>query len=220
VRVWKEPEASGIVTVRPDGKITLALGGDVQASGLTPEQLSRKVTEALSNYINRPQVTVMVQAVFSKKYYISGEVNRPGVSVVVPTTIVERSTSRWLPGVRDAEEIASCAAPSVFNFITRTTSRQRLDQNVQLENGTYRVSRILARQEVLRCRFRKNTRRFQGRDGEITSTWPAATKPGSGPAFLACRRGGCGDAVAGILTLHAVMRITRPRCRNVWFRPT
>ena len=142
VRVWKEPEASGIVTVRPDGKITLALGGDVQASGLTPEQLSRKVTEALSNYINRPQVTVMVQAVFSKKYYISGEVNRPGAfPLVVPTTIVEALTQAG--GFREfanQKKIVIMRGPKRFNFNYKDYIKGKgLDQNVQLENGDHIV---------------------------------------------------------------------------------
>ncbi len=142
VRVWKEPEASGIVTVRPDGKITLALGGDVQAGGLTPEQLSRKITEALSNYINRPQVTVMVQAVFSKKYYISGEVNRPGAfPLVVPTTIVEALTQAG--GFREfanQKKIVIMRGPKRFNFNYKDYVKGKgLDQNVQLESGDHIV---------------------------------------------------------------------------------
>lgn len=142
VRVWKEPEASGIVTVRPDGKITLALGGDVQAGGLTPEQLSRKITEALSNYINRPQVTVMVQAVFSKKYYISGEVNRPGAfPLVVPTTIVEALTQAG--GFREfanQKKIVIMRGPKRFNFNYKDYIKGKgLDQNVQLESGDHIV---------------------------------------------------------------------------------
>lgn len=142
VRVWKDADASGMVTVRPDGKITLALGGDIQASGLTPEQLSKRITEALSSYINRPQVTVMVQGVYSKKYYISGEVNRPGAfPLVVPTTIVEALTQAG--GFREFANqkkiIVMRGAKRVpFNYKDYVKGKG-LDQNIQLENGDHIV---------------------------------------------------------------------------------
>ena len=142
VRVWKDPDASGVVTVRPDGKITLALGGDVLASGLTPEQLSKKITEALSSYINRPQVTVIVQGVYSKKYYISGEVNRPGgFPLVVPTTIVEALTQAG--GFREFANqkriiIMRGSKRMQFNY-KEYIKGKGLDQNIQLENGDHIV---------------------------------------------------------------------------------
>jgi len=142
VRVWTEPDAAGLVTVRPDGKITLSLGGDIQASGLTPEQLSKKVAEVLSNYINRPQVTVVVQAVYSKKYYISGEVNRPGAfPLVVPTTIVEALTQAG--GFREFANqkkiiIMRGAKRLTFNYKDYVKGKG-LEQNIQLENGDHIV---------------------------------------------------------------------------------
>ena len=78
VRVWREPELSGLFTVRPDGKISMHLVGEIQAGGITPDQLQTRVVEALQTVINRPQVVAAVQEVRSKRYYISGEVNRPG----------------------------------------------------------------------------------------------------------------------------------------------
>ncbi|MCL5745621.1 MAG: polysaccharide export protein [Acidobacteria bacterium] len=142
IRVWKEPDASGLVTVRPDGKVTLALGGDVQASGLTPEQLGKKITETLSSYINRPQVTVMVQAVYSKKYYISGEVGRPGAfPLVVPTTVVEALTQSG--GFREFANqkkiiIMRGAKRMTFNYKDYIRGKG-LDKNIQLENGDHIV---------------------------------------------------------------------------------
>lgn len=142
IRVWKEPEASGMATVRPDGKITLTLGGDVQASGLTPEQLGKKIAEVLSNYINRPQVTVMVQAVYSKKYYISGEVGRPGAfPLVVPTTVVEALTQGG--GFREfanQKKIIIMRGSKRFTFNYKEYVKGKgLDQNIQLENGDHIV---------------------------------------------------------------------------------
>ena len=78
IKVWREQDFTGPYTVRPDGKITMPLVGDVQASGLTPERLGDQLKQALSNYINSPDVSVSLQTVNSKKFYITGEVNRPG----------------------------------------------------------------------------------------------------------------------------------------------
>ena len=76
--------------VRPDGKITMPLIGDVQAGEQTPMQLTKTLTELLGKYINNPDVNVIVTEVRSKKYYIDGEVNKPGTYLLVtPTTILE-----------------------------------------------------------------------------------------------------------------------------------
>src|SRR6185503_7694083 len=80
IKVWREQDFTGLYTVRPDGKITLPLIGDVQASGLTPERLGEQLKQGLTNYINSPDVSVSLQTVGSKKFYITGEVNRPGES--------------------------------------------------------------------------------------------------------------------------------------------
>src|SRR5207237_8633637 len=74
----REPDFTRLVAVRPDGKITMPLIGDMSAAGMTPIQLTKELTEKLSNYVNRPDVTVTVQEVRSKKYYVDGEVYRPG----------------------------------------------------------------------------------------------------------------------------------------------
>jgi len=90
IRVWKEPELSGSVSVRPDGRITVPLVGEVEAWNLTPEQLQTRLTKEFSNFVNSPVVMVYVMAVRSKKYFLSGKLNRSGeVSLVVPTTIME-----------------------------------------------------------------------------------------------------------------------------------
>lgn len=78
VSVWKEPDLTRAVPVRPDGKITLPLAGDIQASGLTPNQLEQNLTKQLASYVSNPSVTVTVQAVHSQKINIVGEINKPG----------------------------------------------------------------------------------------------------------------------------------------------
>jgi len=78
ISVWKEPDLTRTVPVRPDGKITVPLAGDIQASGLTPTQLEANLTKQLASYVSNPNVTVTVQAVHSQKINIVGEVNKPG----------------------------------------------------------------------------------------------------------------------------------------------
>lgn len=78
VNVWKEPEVSRSVPVRPDGRIALPLGGEFQAAGLTARQLEENIAKKLQSIIQNPQVTVIVQEIKSKKFNVMGEVNRPG----------------------------------------------------------------------------------------------------------------------------------------------
>src|SRR5580700_9497079 len=74
INVWKEPDVSRVVPVRPDGKISLPLLNDVQAAGLTPAQLAAQITESLKKYVTSPQVTVIVATINSQRVYILGEV--------------------------------------------------------------------------------------------------------------------------------------------------
>jgi polysaccharide export outer membrane protein len=78
VNIWKEPEISRTVPVRPDGKITLPLVGDIQASGLTPRKLQDNIATGLRSYVSTPEVTVIVQEAKSLKFNIVGEIARPG----------------------------------------------------------------------------------------------------------------------------------------------
>jgi polysaccharide export outer membrane protein len=78
INVWKEPDFSVSVPVRPDGKISLALVGDVPAAGKTPARLSDDIATALKKYLDSPRVTVTVTAINSRSYFVLGEVNHPG----------------------------------------------------------------------------------------------------------------------------------------------
>jgi polysaccharide export outer membrane protein len=83
VMVWKNADLSRVVNVRPDGKISLPLIGDIQAAGYTALQLKDEITEQLNVYYKEtPQVSVIVQQVNSYAIYILGEVRRPGKYVV------------------------------------------------------------------------------------------------------------------------------------------
>ncbi len=90
VFVWKEPELSKSVPVRPDGKISLPLVNDVQASGLTALQLKESLTEKFRQFVAEPSVTVTVEAVNSQKVIISGEVTGGGPKPLTgPTRLMD-----------------------------------------------------------------------------------------------------------------------------------
>lgn len=78
IYVWKEPEMSQKVPVRPDGMISMPLVGEVKAAGCTPVQLGEQLAEAMKKLISDPQVTVTVAEVHSLSFNIVGEVARPG----------------------------------------------------------------------------------------------------------------------------------------------
>ena len=78
INVWKEPEVSRTVPVRSDGKISLPLAGEVQASGNTPRKLEQEIAAKLQSFITGPEVTVIVEQIKSQKFNVLGQVTRPG----------------------------------------------------------------------------------------------------------------------------------------------
>ena len=78
ISVWKEPDLTRTVPVRPDGKISLPLIDEVKAAGLTPKDLEKELTTRFSHFIASPQVSVIVADVRSQTFSIVGEVNRAG----------------------------------------------------------------------------------------------------------------------------------------------
>ncbi len=90
ISVWKNPELSRIVPVRPDGKVSLPLVNDIQAAGLTPATLRDQVTAKLSEFIPSPEVSVMVREVHSRKVAVVGAVKTPGrFELKSPMTVLE-----------------------------------------------------------------------------------------------------------------------------------
>jgi len=88
ISVWKEPDLTKAVPVRSDGKISLPLVGELEATGKTPLQLERDITEKLKSFITAPEVNVIVQQVNSRKFNILGEVNKPGEYPLAASTTV------------------------------------------------------------------------------------------------------------------------------------
>ena len=90
INVWKEPDLSRALQVRPDGKITLPLLGELQAAGKTAQALKEEIASGLNSYISHPEVTVIVQEVHSQKFNIMGQVSHSGTFVLTkPMTVLD-----------------------------------------------------------------------------------------------------------------------------------
>lgn len=90
VNFWRDADMTGDVTVRPDGRITLPLLGDVQAAGLTPEALTTVIHTAAVKLIADPTITVIVRQINSRKVFITGQVTNPGGHVLTgPLTVMQ-----------------------------------------------------------------------------------------------------------------------------------
>jgi len=126
ITVWKNETLSRVVPVRPDGKVSMPLLHDVQASGLTAMQLRDKIATALGEYLPNPEVSVSVNEVRSLRISVLGEVQKPGVlELRGSTTILEAIAMSG--GFRDF------ASPSKITVIrtddTGQTQRLRFNYN-------------------------------------------------------------------------------------------
>lgn len=93
IAVWKEPDLSATLPVRPDGKISLPLLNDIPAAGMTPMQLADSITEKLRKYVADPRVTVVVTAMNSHRVFVTGEVAKPGAMALLPNMTVLQALS-------------------------------------------------------------------------------------------------------------------------------
>ena len=92
--VWKNAELSKVVSVRPDGRISLPLLGDIDAIGLTPTQLTTNIVNKLKQYKETPTVSVILQQVNSYGIYVLGEVAKPGrLFLKSKTTVLQAITN-------------------------------------------------------------------------------------------------------------------------------
>ena len=90
IEVYKDTQLSQSVQVRPDGKITLPLIGDLEANGTTPLELRDTIAKSLKEFITNPTVTVIVVEALASKVYVMGEVTHPGtMELHGPTTILQ-----------------------------------------------------------------------------------------------------------------------------------
>jgi polysaccharide export outer membrane protein len=142
INIWKEPEMSGDVPVRPDGKISLTLLGDVQAAGLTPTQLTTQITDLLKKYLEDPRVTVTVGAVNSQRVFVLGQVGRPGAFPLLPnmTVLQALSTAGGLSLYASADKIYVLRIENgkqvklAFQY-KQVIKGNRPEQNIVLKSG-------------------------------------------------------------------------------------
>ena len=140
IRVWREPDFTLPVAVRPDGKITMPLIGELQAAGQSPLQLTASLKQLLTQYLNNPDVSVFVTEVRSKKFYIDGEMNRPGsFALVTPTSVLEAlSRGGGFREFANTKKIRVLRGSDVLYFNYKdVTKGKHLDQNIAVENGDH-----------------------------------------------------------------------------------
>lgn len=142
VVVWKEPQFSGQYTVHTDGKFTMPLVGDIQAGGLTAVEVEPLVVQALSKLLVKPLVTVTVAAVLSRKYYLDGEINRPGeYPLQGPTTVLDAiSKAGGLRDFANPKKIYILRGDKKIPFNWKEVIHgKNLEQNIQIEAGDHIV---------------------------------------------------------------------------------
>ncbi len=142
IRVWREPDLSGLVSVRPDGKINLLLIGEIDAAETTPVELEARISKAYEKVLKNPIVSLQVQKVESKRYLLSGEVNKAGAFPLVrPMTVLEAITiSGGLREFANGKKIVVMRGNErlKFNF-NEVIKGKKLEQNILLQPGDHIV---------------------------------------------------------------------------------
>ena len=142
IRVWNEQQFSGPVTVQDNGHITLPLVGDLPAGGKTPNEIQEIVAKALTKYVVKPLVTVTVQAVESKKYYMDGLVARPGEYLLItPTTVFQAiSKANGLQEFANGKKIYVLRGTQRIPFNYKEVIHgKNMAQDIQLQPGDHVV---------------------------------------------------------------------------------
>jgi polysaccharide export outer membrane protein len=139
---WRDKELTTDVNVRPDGKISLPLLNDVQATGLTPSQLRDRIVEESKKYVEDPNVTVVVKEIKSRRVFITGEVRKPGPYLLTaPTTVLQMiSIAGGLADFAKVEKISVVRVengkPVSFRFnYKQVIEGKKLAQNIELKPG-------------------------------------------------------------------------------------
>jgi polysaccharide biosynthesis/export protein len=139
---WREAEMNGDVTVRPDGRITVPLIGELVAEGLTPEALRNQIQAAAGKYISAANVSVVVRVINSRKVFITGRVTTPGTYPLVgPRSVMQViALAGGLNEYADAKNITVLRTQNgrsqTFKFNYKDVARgKKLEQNIMLEPG-------------------------------------------------------------------------------------
>jgi polysaccharide biosynthesis/export protein len=142
VLFWRDKDMSGEFIVRPDGKISLPLLNDVQAAGLTPEQLRARVVEQAAKYLEDPTATVVVKQINSRRVFITGTVEKPGsYQLTTRTTVMQLiATAGGLKEYAKRDKIKILRAGKnrdqrlSFDY-DRVVSGRNQQQNIELKPG-------------------------------------------------------------------------------------
>ena len=142
VMFWRDKDMSVDAVVRPDGKITLPLINDIQAAGLTPDQLRERLNVEAATFLENPAASVFVKAINSRKVFITGEVQKPGSYVLTgPMTVLQliATAGGLAPYARRSEIVImriEGGKPVALSFDYEAISkRNKLDQNILLKPG-------------------------------------------------------------------------------------
>lgn len=142
VIVWRDKDMSASVIVRPDGRITLPLVNDIQAAGLTPDQLRESVKTAVARFVTDPSVTIVVRQINSRKVFVTGQVNKPGPYPLSDTMTVLQmlALAGGLGEYANGKEIlvmrTERGQTQSFKFNYKDVSRgKNLQQNIVLRPG-------------------------------------------------------------------------------------
>ncbi len=144
ITVWKSPDLSKIVQVRPDGRISLPLIGDVTAVGHTSVQLTEAISNRLKAYVENPAVSIVVKEVNSYAIFVLGEVSKPGrYPLKSKTTLLQAVTlaSGFTP-VASRNKIVIFRFPKDGEPLIKIKAsfddivlRDGTDQNIELKPG-------------------------------------------------------------------------------------
>ena len=139
IKTWRQPDFTFNTAVRPDGKITIPLVGEVTAGGKTPSQLEKEIATGLGNFIQNPEVSVTVLEVRSKKYYVVGEVMRAGsFPLAGPITVMEALSQCGFAPFANKKKIRVLRGTQSFAFnFEEVTRGKKMEQNIPLQNGDY-----------------------------------------------------------------------------------
>jgi polysaccharide export outer membrane protein len=142
VSVWKETDMQGEVLIRPDGGISFALAGELQAAGHTVDEVTKMLEVRVRKYIPDAVVTVSVKTVLGNRVYVIGKVNRPGdfplsgpIDVMQALSLAGGATPfASTNGIRVLRRDGAHQVAIPFRY-SDVEHGHKLDQNILLQNG-------------------------------------------------------------------------------------
>jgi len=172
VSVWKEPDLTATLPVRPDGKISLPLLNDVQAAGLTPMQLAGELTTKLKKFVSDPQVTVVVTQMNSQRVYVTGEVIHSGAMNLTPdmSRFTMKARPEPMPNPRAETEIDVCI-PFTYGIVEKFAAEMK-KRGIKPEMETYHTGGAWVIRDLIERRLVEPPFLVQTVMGAQTASYP------------------------------------------------